>query len=68
MVSEYQEKLLELIKKYDPEEYEDLMNCPYGGIVEDHLDFLAEKYPTLEEFEKVMQGVARELANGATRD
>lgn len=52
MEDEYHKQLLEVIKKYDPEEYADLMNNPYGGIVEDHLDALAEQFPTIEEFEK----------------
>ena len=52
MEDKYHKQLLEVIKKHDPEEYENLMNNPYGGIVEDHLDALAEQFPTIEEFEK----------------
>lgn len=52
MIDEYHKQLLEVIKEHDPEEYNDLMSNPYGGIVEDHLDALAEQFPTIEAFEK----------------
>lgn len=55
-------KYLEIIKKYDPEEYNGLMNCSYGGIVEDHLDHLIEQFPDIKDFEKAMQETVKELA------
>lgn len=55
MMDKYHERLLEVIKKYDHEEYKDLMDCPYGGIVEDHLDALAEQFPNIKDFEEVMK-------------
>ncbi|MBQ8985499.1 hypothetical protein IJ076_03105 [Candidatus Saccharibacteria bacterium] len=57
-MDEYQKKqdeFLEVIKKYDPEEYDDLMNCPNGGIVEDHLDHLIKTYGTAEAYEKTFK-------------
>lgn len=49
-LSTNQEKMLELIKKYSKEEYDELMGAPLLSVL-DHLDYLEEKYPTLEEFE-----------------
>ena len=49
-ISDYQEKMLELIKKYYKEEYDELIGAPLLSVL-DHLDYLEEKYPTLEEFE-----------------
>ena len=49
------EKYLKVIKKYNPSEYNDLMNNPYGGIVEDHLDAIMEQYPEIEDFEKALK-------------
>lgn len=53
-VTEYELKMLDLIKKYSEEEYEELTNAPMTYTV-DHLDWLGDKYPTLEEFEKYCQ-------------
>ena len=50
----YYDKLLAVIKKYDPEEYKELMNVPYGGIVEDHLDAILEQYGSAENYEKAI--------------
>lgn len=50
-----QDEFLEVIKKHDPEEYDDLINCPNGGIVEDHLDHLIEIYGTAENYEKTFK-------------
>lgn len=49
------EKYLAIIKKYRPSEYKDLMNNPYGGIVEDHLDAIIEQYPNPKDFEKALK-------------
>ena len=51
MIDKYHEELLAVIKKYDPEEYEELIHGDKVA-VEDHLDALAEQFPTIEEFEK----------------
>lgn len=48
---ENQKKMLDLIKKYSKEEYDELMEAPMLAVL-DHLDFLEGKYPTLEEFEE----------------
>lgn len=61
LIDPYHLKLLKIIKRYDPEEYNDLMNCPYGGIVEDHLDHLAKSFSTLEEFEEAMKQTKSDL-------
>ena len=55
MVEKYQEDILAVIKKYDPEDYKRLMACPNGGIVEDHLDYIAHKYGSAKEYEKVLK-------------
>ena len=49
--SDYELKLLNIIKEYSQEEYESLINAPQMVTV-DHLEVLAEKYPTEEEFRK----------------
>lgn len=49
--SEYELKLLEIIKEYSQEEYDSLVNAPQV-ITTDHLEVLAEQYPTEEKFRK----------------
>lgn len=59
-MEKYQKEFLEVIKKYDPEDYKDLMSCPNGGVVEDHLDYLAEKYGTAENYAKALEKAEKE--------
>ena len=49
-LSDTQAKMLDLIKKYSPEEYDDLMDSDLAYVL-DHMNDLEEKYPTLEQFE-----------------
>lgn len=60
MVDEYQKQLLGLIKQYDPEEYNELINGDKVA-VENYLDHLANEFPTLESFEEAMKKTAKEL-------
>ena len=55
MVEKYQQEILDVIKEYDPEDYKSLMACPNGGIVEDHLDYIAQKYGSAKEYAKVLK-------------
>lgn len=55
MIDDYQRQLLEVIKKYDPEEYRDLTTKCDKTVAEEHLDYLASQFETIEDFEKSYQ-------------
>lgn len=50
----YYDEILAVIKKYDPEEYEVLIHGDKVA-VENHLDYLAEQFPNIKDFEKAMK-------------
>lgn len=55
MLSDYEKEILEVIKKYDPEEYRDLTTKCDKTVAEEHLDYLASQFETIEDFEKSYQ-------------
>lgn len=50
-IRKYYQQMLNLIRKYDKSEYNELMHSD-STVVLDHLDWLEENYPTIEQFEE----------------
>ena len=59
MTKATREGVLSVFKKYAPNEYKEMMKAD-KGFMEDHLDFLASSWGTLENGEKRLKKAAEE--------